>query len=63
LRPRTFLRYILLPAVVFAAGIKAGVEYAKGTYVSKDRKFVEGEVVNSEHGTRKSKTGEQENDE
>jgi N-acetylglutamate synthase-like GNAT family acetyltransferase len=27
------------------AGIKAGVEYAKGTYVSKDRKFVEGEVL------------------
>jgi hypothetical protein len=39
----------LLPAVVFAAGaaagIKAGIEYAKGTYVSKDRKFIEGERV------------------
>jgi hypothetical protein len=45
MKPGTFLRYILLPVVVFAAGIKAGVEYAKGTYVSKDRKFVEGEVL------------------
>jgi hypothetical protein len=48
-KKRSALRWILLPAVVFAAGaaagIKAGVEYAKGTYVSKDRKFVEGEVV------------------
>jgi hypothetical protein len=42
-------RWVLLPAVVFAAGaaagVKAGIEYAKGNYVSKDRKFVEGEVV------------------
>ena len=30
---------------VFAAGTKAGIEYAKATYVSKDRKFIEGEVV------------------
>jgi hypothetical protein len=49
-------RWLLLPAVMFtagaAAGIKAGIEYAKGTYVSKDRKFVEGEVV--ENKDRKS---------
>jgi hypothetical protein len=45
MKPASVLRYIILPALVFAAGIKAGVEYAKGTYVSKDRKFVEGEVV------------------
>jgi hypothetical protein len=45
MKSSNFLRYILLPAVVFAAGIKAGVEYAKGNYVSKDRKFIEGEVV------------------
>jgi hypothetical protein len=38
-------RYVLLPAAVFGAGIKAGVEYAKGTYVSRDRKFIEGEVI------------------
>jgi hypothetical protein len=29
----------------FAAGAKAGVEYAKNTYVSKERKFIKGEVV------------------
>lgn len=46
MRVSTFLRYILLPAVVFSAGAKAGVEYAKKVYVSKDRKFIEGEVVN-----------------
>jgi hypothetical protein len=54
-------RWVVLPAVVFAAGtaagIKAGIKYAKGNYVSKDRKFIEGEVVNSKHETRKSKTG------
>lgn len=46
---RSLWRWVLLPAVVFAAGaaagVKAGIEYAKGTYVSKDRKFVEGEVI------------------
>jgi hypothetical protein len=45
MKPSSFLRWVLLPAIVFAAGIKAGVEYAKGTYVSKDRKFIEGERV------------------
>jgi hypothetical protein len=30
---------------VFAVGAKAGVEYAKSVYVSKDRKFIKGEVV------------------
>jgi hypothetical protein len=47
---RTAWKWLLLPAVIFsagaAAGVKAGIEYAKGTYVSRDRKFVEGEVVN-----------------
>jgi hypothetical protein len=46
---KTAWRWVVLPAVVFAAGaaagVKAGIEYAKGTYVSKDRKFVEGEVI------------------
>jgi hypothetical protein len=45
MKSSAILRYILLPAVVFAAGIKAGIEYAKGNYVSKDRKFIEGEVI------------------
>jgi hypothetical protein len=38
---RSAWRWVVLPAVVFAAGaaagVKAGIEYAKGTYVSKDR--------------------------
>jgi hypothetical protein len=49
---RSAWRWVLLPAVVFAAGaaagVKAGIEYAKGNYVSKDRKFVEGERVEKE---------------
>lgn len=38
----------ILAALVaaFAAGSKAGVEYAKSVYVSKDRKFIKGEVTN-----------------
>jgi hypothetical protein len=46
---RSAWRWVVLPAVVFAAGaaagVKAGIEYAKGNYVSKDRKFIEGERV------------------
>jgi hypothetical protein len=45
MKPASFLRYILLPAAVLAAGVKLGVEYAKKTYVAKDRKFIEGEIV------------------
>lgn len=41
----SFLRYILMPVAVFAVGVKAGVEYAKANYVSKDRKFIEGKIV------------------
>lgn len=48
MRISTVLRYILLPAVVFSAGAKAGVEYAKKVYVSKDRKFIEGKVVDKD---------------
>ena len=48
MKPASFLRYILLPAVAVVAGVKLGVEYAKNHYVAKDRKFVEGEVVVSE---------------
>lgn len=46
MKPANFLRYVLLPAVVLATGVKLGVEYAKNHYVSKDRKFIEGKVVN-----------------
>jgi hypothetical protein len=45
MKPSNFFRWVLLPAVVLAAGFKAGIEFAKGTYVSKDRKFIEGETI------------------
>jgi hypothetical protein len=32
----------------FAAGTKAGVKYAKDHYVSKDRKFIEAEILKRE---------------
>ena len=47
MKPNNFLRYVLLPALALAAGLKLGVKYAKDNYVSKDRKFIEGEVVES----------------
>jgi hypothetical protein len=47
---RSAWRWVIIPAAIFAAGtaagIKAGIEYAKGNYVSKDRKFIEGEIIN-----------------
>ncbi len=46
MKPSNFLRYVLLPIAALAAGIRLGVKYAQGRYVSKDRKFIEGEVVN-----------------
>jgi hypothetical protein len=39
-----FLRYIVFPAAVLAAGVKLGIKYAEEHYVSKDRKFIEGEI-------------------
>jgi len=45
MKPTNFLRYIVLPAAALAAGIKLGVRYAKNHYVVKDRKFIEGKVV------------------
>lgn len=48
MKPASFLRYVLLPAVAVAAGVKLGVKYAKDHYVIKDRKFIEGKVVNSD---------------
>jgi hypothetical protein len=46
---RSVWKWVVLPAAIFvagsAAGVKAGIEYAKKTYVSKDRKFIEGEII------------------
>jgi len=44
-RPVNFLRYVFLPAVVLAAGVKLGIKYAQDNYVSKDLKFIDGEIV------------------
>jgi hypothetical protein len=40
--------YIAALAAGIAIGTKAGIKYAKSVYVSKDRKFIEGEVVKDE---------------
>lgn len=45
MKPLNFLRYIILPAVAVAAGVKLGVKYAQSVYVVKDKKFVEGELI------------------
>ena len=45
MRPSNFLRFVLLPLLAAAAGVKLGIKYAQETYVSKDRKFIEGEIV------------------
>jgi hypothetical protein len=37
--------YLAVVVAAFAVGTKAGVEYAKSVYVSKDRKFIKGETV------------------
>jgi len=47
-KPTNFLRYVLLPIVAVAAGVKLGIKYAQETYVSKDRKFIKGEVIKDE---------------
>jgi len=44
-KPANFLRYVLLPAVAVAAGVKLGLKYAQDHYVVKDKKFIEGQVV------------------
>jgi hypothetical protein len=46
MKPVNFLRYIVLPAVAAAAGVKLGIKYAQDHYVSRDRKFIEGESIN-----------------
>ena len=48
MKPTNFLRYVLLPIVAVAAGVKLGIKYAQETYVSKDRKFIKGEVIKDE---------------
>ncbi len=45
MKPASFLRYVLLPVVAVAAGVKLGIKYAQETYVVKDKKFIKGEVV------------------
>jgi hypothetical protein len=44
-KPANFLRYILLPALALTAGVKLGIKYAEDHYVSKDRKFIEAEIL------------------
>ncbi len=45
MKPANFLRYVLLPIVAMAAGVKLGIKYAEENYVAKDRKFIKGKVV------------------
>jgi hypothetical protein len=45
MKPANFLRYVILPAVAIAAGVKLGIKYAEDHYVSKDRKFIEAEIA------------------
>jgi len=44
-KPANFLRYVVLPAVAVAAGVKLGIKYAQDHYVVKDKKFIEGKVL------------------
>ncbi|HEX4775010.1 MAG TPA: hypothetical protein VH234_05845 [Candidatus Saccharimonadales bacterium] len=48
MKPANFLRYIVLPAVAVAAGVKLGIKYAQDHYVSKDRRFIEAEILKRE---------------
>jgi len=50
MKPASFLRYVLLPIVAVAAGIKVGIKYAQDNYVVKDKKFIEAEVT--KHGKK-----------
>ena len=50
MRTKRFGIFALILAA-FAAGTKAGVNYAKGHYVSKDRTFIEGKVVGKSNDT------------
>ncbi len=48
MKPANFLRYVLLPIAALAAGVKLGIKYAEDHYVSKDRKFIEAEILKRE---------------
>jgi hypothetical protein len=48
MKSANILRYVLLPAVALAAGVKLGIKYAENHYVSKDRKFIEAEIFKRE---------------
>ena len=48
MKPGNFLRYVLLPLAALAAGAKLGVKYAQNHYVSKDRQFIEAEILKRE---------------
>lgn len=45
MKPTSFLRYVVLPAVAVAAGVKLGIKYAQDHYVVKDKKFIEGDTI------------------
>jgi len=45
MKPANFLRYVILPAAAVAAGVKLGIKYAQDHYVSKDRRFIEAEIL------------------
>jgi hypothetical protein len=40
--------YIAALLAAFSAGAKAGIKYAQGHYVSKDRRFIEAEILKRE---------------
>lgn len=42
------LGFLAALVAAFSAGTKTGIDYAKGHYVVKDKKFIEGEVVKSD---------------
>ena len=48
MKPGNFLRYVVLPAAMLATGLKLGVKYAQDHYVSKDRRFIEAEILKRE---------------
>lgn len=42
------LSFLAALLAAFSAGSRVGVKYAKDHYVSKDRKFIEGEVISND---------------
>jgi hypothetical protein len=42
------LGFLAAVAAAFIAGTRAGVEYAKGHYVVRDKKFIEGDVIDED---------------